>query len=124
MACRGVRGATTTPANEPQAILAATRELLAAMIRENGIEPEDVGSAIFTATADLDAAFPARAARELGWTQVPLLDAVEVPVPNSLPRCIRILLHWNTDKRQGQVQHVYLNGAQVLRPDLDKRQAP
>lgn len=124
MACRGVRGATTASANEPQAILAATRDLLAEMIQRNGIAPEDVGSVIFTATTDLDAAFPARAARELGWTQVPLLDAVEIPVPGSLPRCIRILAHWNTDKPQDQMQHVYLNGAQALRPDLGHRPAP
>ncbi len=122
MACRGVRGATTAEANEPEAILAATRELLAELAQQNGIAPEDVGSVIFTATTDLDAAFPARAARELGWTQVPLLDAVEIPVPHSLARCIRVLVHWNTDKRQDQIHHVYLRGARALRPDLsDKR---
>ncbi len=98
----------------------ATRELLLAMVKANGIDPADLASGLFTVTPDLDAAFPARAARDIGWTLVPLFDALEIPVPGSLPRCIRVLLHWNTDKAQGDIVHVYLRGAESLRPDLKK----
>ena len=118
MACRGIRGATTVEANEVGAILAATRELLQALVAANGLDARDLASVIFTVTPDLDAAFPAREARDIGWTEVPLLDALEIPVPGSLPRCIRVLIHWNTDRRQDEVEHVYLRGAQALRPDL------
>lgn len=119
MACRGIRGATTVETNTVQEILEATRELLGAMIVANrGLEARDVASVIFTVTPDLDAAFPARAARGLGWNEVPLLDAQEIPVPGSLPRCIRVLVHWNTDKSQAEIVSVYLRGAQALRPDL------
>lgn len=120
MTCRGVRGATTVEENRAEAIWEATRELLTEMAATNGIRPEDVASVIFTLTTDLDAAFPARAARDLGWTEVPLLDAVEVPVPGSLARCIRVLLHWNTDKPQHDVRHIYLRRAEALRPDLKR----
>jgi chorismate mutase len=99
-------------------ILAATRELLARIVEANGVGPEDIASALFTVTPDLSAAFPARAARQLGWQHVPLLDAQEVPVPGSLPRCIRVLLHWNTDTAQEAIRHVYLREAATLRPDL------
>lgn len=116
-ACRGVRGATTVERNEAAEILAATRELLEALVTANGIDPADLASALFTLTPDLDAAFPARAAREMGWVDVALLDAQEVPVPGALPRCIRVLLHWNTDKPAREVVHVYLHGARALRPD-------
>ena len=116
--CRGVRGATSADSNDPQAIWAATRELLTAMVEANGIQVEDLASAIFTATPDLDAAFPATAARQLGWDQVPLLDAQEIPVPESPARCIRVLLHWNTERRPAAIVHVYLRGALALRPDL------
>src|SRR6516165_2582340 len=96
---RGVRGATTVAANERGAILARTEELLARMIAENGIRPEDVASALLTVTSDLDSEFPAVAVRaHAGWEEVPLLCAREIPVPGSLGRCIRILLHWNTDR--------------------------
>jgi chorismate mutase len=88
------------------------------MVMANGIEIEDIASALFTTTADLSSAFPARAARELGWQHVPLLDAQEIPVPGSLPRCVRVLLHWNTDKPQADIRHVFLRGAASLRPDL------
>ncbi|MCL7452714.1 MAG: chorismate mutase [Anaerolineae bacterium] len=118
MACRGIRGATTVESDSAGAILSATRELLARMVEANQVQIEDIASAIFTVTPDLKAAFPARAARELGWQHVPLLDAQEVPVPGSLPRCIRVLLHWNSDLPQEQVQHVYLHEAASLRPDL------
>jgi len=117
MRCRGVRGATTAEKNTAEAILAATRELLVLIIEANDLEVEDVASAIFTTTPDLTAAFPARAAREMGWRDVALLDAQEIPVPGSLERCIRVLIHWNTDKSAAEIQHVYLKDAQALRPD-------
>jgi chorismate mutase len=122
MPCRGIRGATTVESNTVEEILEATRELLGAMIAANsGLEARDVASIIFTVTPDLNAAFPARAARGLGWSEAPLLDAQEIPVPGSLPRCIRALVHWNTDKSQSEIVHVYLHGAQALRPDLAAR---
>ena len=118
MTCRGVRGATTVDANTHDAILTATRQLLAVMIRKNGIEPEDVASATFTVTSDLDAEFPALAARQLGWMHVPLLCSYEIDVPESLRMCIRILINWNTDKAQKEIVHSYIKGAKQLRPDL------
>ncbi len=118
--CRGVRGATTAQQNSRDAILLATRQMLALMIRRNGIEPRDLASAIFTVTRDLDAEFPALAARQLGWLEVPLLCGYEIEVSGSLPMCIRVLLHWNTDKTQQEIQHVYIHGAVKLRPDLVK----
>ena len=120
MHCRGVRGATTVDSNSREDILQATRQLLALMIRRNDIAPEDVGSAIFTTTRDLDAEFPALAARQLGWLEVPLLCSYEIQVPGSLPQCIRILVHWNTNKPQEEIVHVYIKEAQRLRPDLSK----
>src|SRR5690606_6063670 len=98
MYCRGVRGATTVDSDSRDEILASTRQLLALMIRLNGIEPQDVGSAIFTTTEDINAEFPALAARQLGWLEVPLLCTHELDVPGSLPRCIRVLVNWNTNK--------------------------
>ncbi|MBC7254929.1 MAG: chorismate mutase [Chloroflexi bacterium] len=118
MPIRGVRGATTVSANEADLILAATRNLLEEMIRSNGIAAADVAAALFTVTPDLNAAFPARAARELGWQHVPLMDAVEIAVPGSLPRCIRILLLWNTEKPQDEILHIYQGETRSLRPDL------
>ena len=120
MACRGVRGATTVEANTPEAILKGTLELLALMIRQNDIRREDVASAIFTTTPDLDAEFPALAARQLGWLHVALMCAHELSVPGSLGRCIRILIHWNTEKTADQIVHVYIKDAARLRPDLSK----
>ena len=117
MPCRGVRGATTAESNRPEDILKATRELLALMIRQNGIEPEDVCSAIFSTTPDLDAEFPALAARQLGWFDVALMCVHELDVPGSLRRCIRILLHWNTDKPADEIIPVYIKDAAGLRPD-------
>lgn len=117
-ACRGVRGATTVAADDREQILTATRQLLALMIRRNGIRSTDVASAMFTLTKDLGAEFPALAARQLGWFDVPLLCSYEISVPNSLPRCIRLLVHWNTDKPQSEIHHVYLHDAKKLRPDL------
>jgi chorismate mutase len=118
MTCRGIRGATTVDCDAADEILAATRDLLERIVEANRVGAEDVASALFTVTPDLTAAFPARAARELGWEQVPLLDAQEIAVPGSLVRCIRVLIHWNTDTPQSQVRHVYLRGAAALRPDL------
>lgn len=118
MACRAIRGAITVETDSAAAILAATRELLTRIVELNGVDAEDVASAFFTATPDLAAAFPAQAARQLGWQHVALLDAQAVPVPGSLPRCVRVLIHWNTDRPQAAVRHVYLREAAVLRPDL------
>ncbi len=118
--CRGVRGATTVTENTRDAILLATRQMLALMIRRNGIEPSDIGSALFTVTKDLDAEFPALAARQLGWLEVPLLCGYEISVAGSLPKCIRVLVHWNTEKPQAEIEHVYIHEAVRLRPDLSK----
>lgn len=118
MICRGVRGATTVEANDRDAILTATRQMLALMIRRNAIESQDVCSAIFSATRDLDAEFPALAARQLGWLDVPLLCTHEIGVPGSLQRCIRVLVHWNTSRAQSEIQHIYVKEAVRLRPDL------
>jgi chorismate mutase len=114
---RGLRGATTAAANTSDAILDATEELLSALRDANGFAPEDVESAIFTTSPDLNADYPARAARRLGWTEVPLLGAAEVAVPTGLPRCIRVLLHFYTTKSQGGLKHMYLREASKLRPD-------
>lgn len=118
--CRGVRGATTVEANEREAILKGTRQLLALMIRRNEIDAADVCSMIFTVTKDLDAEFPALAARQLGWLGVPLLCGYEISVAGSLPLCIRVLIHWNTRKTADEIQHVYMRDAVRLRPDLCK----
>lgn len=119
MAVRGIRGATVTEADRPEAILAATRELLQAILAANPtLCAQDLGSAFFTLTEDLSAAYPAQAARELGWDAVPLICSREIPVPHSLPRCIRVMLHWNTDLPQDAIRHVYLSAAAQLRPDL------
>lgn len=123
MACRAIRGAITVEGDSAAAILAATREMLARIVEVNGLEVEDVASAFFTATPDLSAAFPAQAARQLGWQHVALLDAQAVPVPGSLPRCVRVLIHWNTDTPQAAVRHVFLGEAAVLRPDLARDEA-
>jgi chorismate mutase len=121
MPCRGIRGATTIQTDSADAILAATRELLTRIVEANDVAIPDIASSFFTATHDLTAAFPARAARELGWQHAALLDAQEMPVPGSLPRCVRVLIHWNTEKPQAEMRHVYLRGAASLRPDLKER---
>jgi len=123
MIVRGIRGAITVDADEPEKILTATRELLESICRANDITDYDnICSAIFTTTADLTSTFPAEAARSLGMGLVPLLCAREIPVPGSMPRCIRILLHVNTEKPQEAIQHVYLGEAKKLRPDLKSAQ--
>ena len=120
MLCRGVRGATTVVENTREEILTATRQLLALMVRRNDIDPKFVASAIFTTTPDLDTEFPALAARQLGWIEVPLLCGHEMTIPGSLPRCIRVLVHWNTEVAQDAIQHIYIREAVKLRPDLSK----
>ena len=119
MPTRGIRGATTVTEDDVDLILQATRELLEAIVKENAdMKPEDIGSAIFTVTDDLTATFPAQAARQMGWNMVPMMCAREIPVPGSLPKAIRVLVHWNTETPQSQIKHVYLRDAVKLRPDL------
>lgn len=115
MYCRGIRGATTVECNDREEILAATTELLQLLIERNDLHSEDVASAIFTVTDDLDITFPAVAARALGWTEVALLCTREIPVPGSLKKCIRILLHVNTNRSAFEMEHVYIRGAVDLR---------
>jgi len=119
MAVRGIRGATTVCDDQAEAILHATRELLLAICSGNPtLRPADVASIFFTVTDDLHATYPAKAARTLGWEDVPLMCAREIPVPDSLPCCIRVMILWNTDLDQTEVHHVYLHEAVTLRPDL------
>ncbi len=117
-AVRAVRGATTVESDAPEAVWAATRVLLAEVAARNGLAPDDIISVLFTVTPDLTRAFPARAAGELGWDDVPLLCALEIPVPGALPRCVRVLVHAVTERPRAAVAHVYLGGAVTLRPDL------
>ena len=115
---RGIRGATTVVVDEAEAILSATEELVRELVAANTIAPEDVASALFTVTPDLRAEFPAAAARRMGWTMVPLLNFTEIGVPGRLERCIRMLVHVNTERTQDEMVHVYLREAVSLRPDL------
>ena len=114
---RGVRGATTVEVNTREAILVATRELLTLVIEANHICAEDVASVIFTTTTDLNADYPALAARAMGWHDVALMCMHEMNVPHGLKQCIRVLLHWNTAVAACEVKHVYIKGAVNLRPD-------
>ena len=116
MFCRGIRGATTVDRNDREDILAATTELLQLLIERNNLQTEDIASAIFTVTDDLDAEFPALAARQIGWTEVALMCMREIAVPHSLRKCIRILLHVNTTRSAAEIQHVYIRRAVNLRP--------
>jgi chorismate mutase len=116
-ACRGIRGATTAEANTSEAILSATRELLTRLIERNGIDPDDVAAAFFTVGPDLDAEYPALAARQLGWIDSALLCAREIPVPDQrVPRCVRVLVLVNTTRPREAIRHVYLREAIALRP--------
>lgn len=117
---RGVRGATTVDKNEREDVVSRTQELLVQMTEANGIQTDDVGAVIFSATPDITASFPAGSARLLGWTEVPLFDARQMDCDDSLPLCIRVLILWNTDKEQRHIRHTYLHGARLLRPDLAK----
>jgi chorismate mutase len=121
--CRGIRGATTVTLNQREAIVEATVELLEQIIAANDVREPDVASVIFTMTADLDAVYPAVAARRLGWTHTALLCQQEMAIAGSLPRCIRVLVHWNTDRPIDQIRHIYLREAQALRPDLVGQEA-
>ncbi len=115
--CRGVRGAITVTRNDAEQILSATRELLQSIIQVNRMHPDDIASVYFTTTVDLTATYPALAARQLGWADVALLCGHEMAVPGSLPMCIRVLIHWNTNKSARDIVHVYLRDAVSLRPD-------
>ncbi len=116
---RGIRGATTIETNNKQEILAATEKLLREMISENKIEANDVAQIVFSVTEDIDAAFPAAAARQIdGWSFVPVMSMREIPVPGSLKMCIRVMMTVNTTAKQEEVQHIYHSGSIVLRPDL------
>jgi chorismate mutase len=118
---RGIRGATTVNENVESVILKATDELLHEMIRQNDIQPENVVQVIMTVTQDLTTAFPAKALRSIdGWTYVPVMCMLEIPVPNSLEKCIRVMMTVQTDEKQENIQHVYLNEAVKLRPDLSR----
>ncbi|MGE5397104.1 MAG: chorismate mutase [Chitinophagales bacterium] len=115
---RGVRGATRVENDTSEEILQATEELLSFMVEQNGISPDDIAGAFFTVTPDLNSQFPARAARTMGWNQVPLMCFQEINVAGALPKCIRILILYNTSVKQEQVQHVYLRGTSVLRDPI------
>ena len=119
----GIRGATVATADTAEAIRAATRELLLALIEANHLDPEDFASVIFTVTPDLTAEAPARAARDLGWEEAAMLCMQEMAVPGGLPHCIRVLIHWNTEKWPDEIRHVYLHAAVQLRPDRASRAA-
>ncbi|CAN7590262.1 chorismate mutase [Paenibacillus sp. LjRoot153] len=121
MYLRGIRGATTVEQNDADEILKATSELLQAIVEANDFLPEDIGSVFITVTEDITATFPARAIRTLiGWELVPLMCSLEVPVENSLPKCIRLMVQVNTTKTQAEINHVYLKEAKALRPDIVK----
>ena len=121
MKFRGIRGATTISGDNPADILSATEEMLHALFSANPtLQAEDIGSAMFTVTEDISSAFPAKAARDLGWQYVPLMCMREIPVPGSLARCIRVLILWNTKLSQQEINHVYLREAKTLRPDLQE----
>ena len=118
MMVRGIRGATSVTENTREAILDATAELLDAIVKANDIQREHIASAFFTTTPDLNAEYPAVAARDAGWVDVPLLCGHEMSVPGGLPRCLRLLMHVNTDRSLSEIHHIYLREAARLRPDL------
>ena len=120
---RGIRGAITIQQDHSDEVIRKTKTLLLRILKMNPeLSPEAICSIFFTVTNDICSAFPAQAARELGWHMVPLMCGCEIPVLNSLPLCIRVLIHWNTQKPQSEIQHVYLNQAEALRPDLANKQ--
>ena len=119
MSTRGIRGAITIATDTKKEVLDATRELLGEIFAKNpALDKKDIASTLFTTTEDVSAAYPALATREMGWGFVPMMCAREIPVHESLAMCIRVLIHWNTDKEQEEIKHIYLRGAKVLRPDL------
>ena len=115
---RAVRGATTVNNNSADEIISETVTVLMEIIKENSIETDDIISVLFTVTRDIDAVFPAVAARKLGWTNIALLCTYEIDVPGSLEKCIRVMLHFNTDKKNSDIKNIYLKEARNLRPDL------
>jgi chorismate mutase len=117
---RAIRGAISVDQDAPAAIYDATRELLSTIVARNAVATDDIISVIFTVTPDLRSAFPALAARQMGWLDVPLLCTMEIPVPGALARCIRVLLHVETTRSRARMQHVYLRAAEALRPDQAK----
>ena len=123
MSVRGIRGATTAAANEARAIVDVTEELLRELVRRNDLDVDEIAFAYFTTTPDLDAEFPALAARRLGWLDVPMLCghdmAVRQPNPRGVAMCVRVLLLYNTDRAQRDMRHAYLQGAQAIKQDLD-----
>jgi monofunctional chorismate mutase len=122
-AVRGIRGAISVEANQKEAIISATEEMLEEICRLNQFDPEEITSAFFTVTGELTATFPAEAARKRGWTMVPMLCATEIPVPGSVPMCIRVMIHLNTTKRADEIRHVYMRRAVALRPDWSEPKA-
>lgn len=119
MKVRGIRGAISVEGNTPEAIFEATRELMNEVVTRNQLNVDDVASVLLTMTPDLDAAFPAKAVRSIpGWKWVPLMCSSELNIDGALPQCVRVLLHVNTELPQNALNHVYLKGATVLRPDL------
>ena len=120
MRLRAIRGAITVDRDEPELVYAATRELLSEIIARNSVDPDHIISVIFTVTPDLTSAFPAMAARSMGWLDVPLLCTMEIPVPGAMGRCIRVLVHVESDRKRSAIQHVYLGEAQSLRPDISE----
>ena len=122
MTIRGIRGAITITADETEQVLSATQELLTSILEANpALLTEDIASALFTVTEDITSTYPALAARQIGWDQVPMMCTREIPVPGGLTLCIRVLIHWNTELEQSVIQHVYLRDAVKLRPDLVAR---
>jgi len=124
MKMRGIRGAITVDADEPQAILDATKRLLTEMTERNGVELDDIASVLFSMTPDLHAVFPALGAREMGWVHVPMLHFTEIDVPGAMARCIRVLMHVETARAQEEIDHAYLDGAWILRPDIAGKASP
>ncbi|HSY84357.1 MAG TPA: chorismate mutase [Gemmatimonadaceae bacterium] len=125
MRLRAIRGAITVERDAPELVYAATRELLSEIIARNAVDLDHIISVIFTVTPDLTSAFPAMAARSMGWLDVPLLCTMEIPVPGAMAHCIRVLLHVESDRQRSAIQHVYLGDAQSLRPDISEvRPAP
>lgn len=118
MTIRGIRGAIDVPENTAEAIDHRTQELLRAMVAANNLDPRHIVSIFLTATVDLDAAYPAAAARAIGWTHIPLLDAQEIDVQGGMPRVIRVLMHVESEKSHDDIHHIYLGSAVSLRPDL------
>ena len=116
--CRGLRGATTASENTKKSIIEATTELLNSLIEANNLKKEDLAASLFTTTTDLNSEFPAVAARQIGWGNVPLMNSHEMNVPGSLRNCIRVMILVNTSKSPEEMNHLYLRGAKVLRPDI------